>query len=589
MKAHGSRRERGAYYTPEPLARLLADWAIHSGTDVIIDPAAGRGELLDAAARRVTHLGGGSAKSIWGVEFHPHTFLRLGERCRARGIPIENVLKGDFFELCGEIPECDVILANPPYVRHHDVPVRALARMREAVRKIDVKLDGKASSWAYFVIRSVALLRTNGRLGAVLPGDLINTDYGRQVLEYLRQAFRRVLLVYCNGSVFEDLQLKVVLVLAEGYGAGAPERDSLRIGSITIGPDTPSLPDLADTRDWTAGERGPTILNGRAAGARELMQRLRGAAGLRRLGEVAKLSIGYVAGDTQFFHLSDERRRKLRLPKSDLKRVVCRGSQISGTVFTDHDWLALSQADERCWLLYPRDDHSTVTRKLIRRGSRHGVSRRAKCASRRPWWRIGLGDLPCAFMHYMGTRPRIITNIAGVYASNSLYSLSGLHPNTAASLSVCSITSVFQMDALLEARELGGGLRKLEPRDAKSLQLPAIDVAREAVDNVDRLVRCGEWSRAIELADEIVLEKGLGWEPGLIRELQAGLRALADCGRSGADGIDARAFPRADRGRSPARAEVSDETTRAGSIRLRISADADPSFRSMLIARFGPS
>ena len=43
------KKERGAYFTPQPVAQFLSDWAIRTPNDAILEPSCGEAVFLEAA------------------------------------------------------------------------------------------------------------------------------------------------------------------------------------------------------------------------------------------------------------------------------------------------------------------------------------------------------------------------------------------------------------------------------------------------------------------------------------------------------------------------------------------------------------
>lgn len=526
MRANGNRRERGAYFTPANLARFLADWAIRSSDDVVLDPSAGLGSLMEAAANRAEALGQAGSPDVWGVELHRNTFARLARRCAELQIHVEQLRKGDFFGVSEELGTFDVILTNPPYVRHHELPVRVARKMRETLRTIGASIDGRASSWAYFVVRSAQLLREGGRLAAIVPGELVSADYGHQVIEQLRKRFKTTVLVRCDGTLFGNLQLATIAILADGYGADPAPAGAVYGCSVSFDEEQPRLPSVRRMLRIRDPRRSASLL---FTGARptdlKLVEEVFEAERLHQVGELASVGIGYVTGDTRFFHFTESERNEASLAVAHLKRSVSRGTQICGSVFRSDDWELLRDTDKPCWVFHPLGEDDAAVRRVVCNGLEKGVADRMKCRSRTPWWRVPLGDAPQAMLVYLGKRPRIVENQARAYAANTLFSIA-VSAVPAASLALGSMTSVFQLSALLAARRLGGGLRKLQVRDAASLPIPVVDAPRGECDEVDSLVRAGAWGDAVRRADEVVLRKGLGWSAKLVEQWQVCLNRL---------------------------------------------------------------
>ena len=525
MKARGSRRERGAYFTPPNLAAFIAEWAITSVADRVLDPSAGHGSLVAAAARCARALGGTGSPNIWGVELHRGTFEQLAKRCATAGIPLGHIRRGDFFRASDTLGKFDVILANPPYVRHHELPKGAADTMRTALGADGSKMDGRSSSWAYFVIRSMQLLRTGGRLAAIIPSELLSADYGRRIVDQVGCRFRKTILARCEGKLFGDLQLTPMVILADSYEEAYKRKGTVYGCSIDFDQERPTLPPVSNMVQLRDARKSTAVLFSDARATDfQLVDGLAEVDGLGRLGEIGSLAIGYVTGNNRFFHFTEAERQEASLQETDLHRVVHRSTYVPGSIFRREDWEATRDTDKRCWLFYPLDESGESVRRVIAQGVDAGVATRVKCRTRSPWWRVPLGDVPEAMLVYLGRRPRIVENRASVYAANSLFVLAG--SGTAASLSVASMTSVFQLSALLTGRRLGGGLRKLHVRDAAALPIPSVDVPTDVCDEIDLLVRGSSWQEAGRLADEIVLKGKLGWSDLQVEDWQSRLKRL---------------------------------------------------------------
>ena len=130
-----------------------------------------------------------------------------------------NIRVGDFLDV--ELTDSyDVCIGNPPgTVRFHGHTGEARDRSQRVAAASDVVLSDLASSWAGFVIRATQLLKPEGRLGLVLPAELMTVNYADPVRQIL-QSYARVRLVVFQERVFPEVTEEVVLLLAEGRGDG---------------------------------------------------------------------------------------------------------------------------------------------------------------------------------------------------------------------------------------------------------------------------------------------------------------------------------------------------------------------------------
>lgn len=66
------RKARGAFFTPEPLARYVTEWTVRQRGDSVLEPSCGEAAFLLAAAERQASLpdDGDAVGALDGVELH---------------------------------------------------------------------------------------------------------------------------------------------------------------------------------------------------------------------------------------------------------------------------------------------------------------------------------------------------------------------------------------------------------------------------------------------------------------------------------------------------------------------------------------
>ena len=128
-------------------------------------------------------------------------------------------------------------MGNPPYVRYQDFSGVARSRSREAALRAGVPLTGLASSWAAFTVHAALFLKTGGRLGLVLPAELLTVNYAAEVRRFLMERFARVRLVLFTERVFPGVLEEVVLLLADGYEQGPADHCELHQVRTRGGPE----------------------------------------------------------------------------------------------------------------------------------------------------------------------------------------------------------------------------------------------------------------------------------------------------------------------------------------------------------------
>lgn len=196
------------------------DWAIRAPGDDVLEPSCGQAAFLLAAAARMDALRNttDSLGRLDGIEIHPESAAEARTLLAGTGRDA-SITVSDFFSVDAE-PRYDAVVGNPPYIRYQDFSGAARRSSRKAALRAGVALTGLASSWAAFTINASLFLRPGGRLGLVVPAELLSVNYAAEVRRFLMERFRRVSLVMFTERVFPNVLEEVVLLLADGFGEG---------------------------------------------------------------------------------------------------------------------------------------------------------------------------------------------------------------------------------------------------------------------------------------------------------------------------------------------------------------------------------
>ena len=508
------RKARGAFFTPLPVARFLCDWAVKSVDDKILEPSCGEAVFLHEVGRSGRHEG-----ALDGVELHPPSAAESERTLRAEGIQA-TIRSGDFFE---HVPDgsYDAVVGNPPYVRYQDFSGEARLKAREAALRAGVSLTGLASSWAAFTVHSALFLKEGGRLGLVLPAELLTVNYAADVRRFLMQHFRSVGLVLFVDRVFPGVQEEVVLLLADGFDpSGTIGTDHCDIFQVQ---DAAALSGFAMGRKWkpsSPSAKWSGLMVSAAADAAYISATA--SSGFTDLQGWGDTTLGMVTGNNKYFALSPARVRELGLLPDDVIRLSPPGSRhLRGLSFTYAAHSTMGNQGAATWLFRPAANPSSAARKYIEAGEAAGVDLAYKCRVRKPWWRVPYVRPADLFLTYMNAdTPRVTTNHAGAHHLNSVHGIF-LRPEYrsigAQLLPLATLNSVTLLGAETVGRAYGGGMLKLEPREADVLPVPAASLIVEhrtkLLDRRRRVsdhLRGGRLLEAVRLVDEVLLVQGLG-------------------------------------------------------------------------------
>jgi adenine-specific DNA-methyltransferase len=533
-----ARKARGAFFTPPELCRYVADWAIRSVVDEVLEPSCGEAAFLLAAGQRfdaLAELAGKKRGRLDGIELHPDSARQAETFLRAAGHEA-HVIAGDFF-LVPPVGRYDAVIGNPPYVRYQEFAGEARTRSREAAFRAGVPLTRLASSWAAFTVHSALFLKPGGRLGLVLPAELLSVNYAAEVRRFLMQRFARVRLVLFTDRVFPGVQEEVVLLLADGYGQGPADHCELQ--------QLPTAADLTGAvpliRTWkpdpVEGKWTSSLLSTAAREAHLALQRSGYFTVLQAWGET---TLGMVTGNNKYFALPADRASELGLGGDELLSVSPPGSRhLRGLEFTVAAHQQLGRTGSSTLLFRPAGQPSQAARRYIRAGEQLGVHTAYKCRVRSPWWRVPLVPPSDVLLTYMNAdSPRLCANDARTYHLNSVHGVY-LRPELRTLgidlLPLGALNSMTLLGAETVGRAYGGGLLKLEPKEADRLPVPAPGVLLQAQTALTAirpqvamlLSRPGGLTEAVKVVDDVLLVGQLGIATSEVNALRDARSELA--------------------------------------------------------------
>ena len=520
------RKARGAFFTPPDLADFIAAWAIRSPKDRVLEPSCGDAAFLLSAGQRLIDLGCGETKAaLRGVEIHAASAAEAASRTANVGAPA-TVVTGDFFDHEAD-KSWNVVLGNPPYVRYQGFTGENRRKGQGAALAQGVRLTGLASSWAPFVAHAAGHLTPSGRLGLVLPGELLTTNYAAAIRSFLMSRFRSVRLVMFERRVFPDVSEEVILLLAEGAGPTdhflVHQVDDLEALSAIDDSAARWKPKRSDEK-WS-----PALL---PSGAAESYRKIVGQGAFERLDAWGATQLGAVTGNNSWFTMTTDRASRLRLEASDLVPVSPPGSKhLRGLAFNTATWKEMGTNGSRVWLFRPPGEPNPAAQALIREGEAEGIQNAYKCRVRSPWWRVPISQPGHLLFTYMNHEtPRLVTNSARVRHLNSVHAVrlkSGRVRLGSALLPLAALNTLTSLSAELVGRSYGGGILKLEPTEANTLAVPSLatlqswSVALQSLmPQLEKPLRGGALNDVIRQVDDALLIETLGLRKRDVRALE---------------------------------------------------------------------
>lgn len=501
----------GAYYTPETIADVLAEWLVDTGGELLLEPSAGDGALIRAARARAVALTGSAAPlRLIACDVDPRATESLRQWLSA-----DVVRTVDFLSLSpDDVAPVDGILTNPPFTRNHALPAEMRADLRERF-----KVEGAAGLWVHFLLHACKFLVGGGRLAAVVPASAVFTHYGRRALERICQQFAAVELrrIIDRPLWASRTDERGAILLARGFNLGSSEVPSASIWSCNGG----GRPQLS--------RKAPTCFTEAIVASSPL-------------GTIASLSIGAVTGGNHTFLMSEKEREQDGIPLEQVLAIVSRSRHVSGLSVTRDELGILARAGERTWLLAPRsiDCKPSGARRRLARISRAQRRETAWLLKRNPWWAVNAGPDCDAIFTYMNDKgPRLVLAGQGLKCTNTLHRVlfrEGVDRNRQLAAALTVVSTFGQLAAEQIGRSYGGGMLKFELAEARLI--PVLDSTARVIPKLfgaaDQAFRAGRRDEARHLADQSLMPAifGRSWRKA-VDEMNSELNRLRSERRAG--------------------------------------------------------
>lgn len=443
----------------------MVRWACAHHPRRILDPALGQGVFVDAIEALVKERHGSVRPSIDAFEIDPRLLEEFGSRQRE----LQPHCRCADFLTAGSSDTYDAIVANPPYVRHHDMD-----RDDRAFRRFD-RLAGRRLSrmtnlYGLFLIKIWSQLAPGGRAAVITPAEWLNADFGRAIKSFLleQNAIDAIVQFDPAALVFDDTLTTAAITLLRRDRSDDAKLTLARVDDLhALGDSVIARGRQLDRRDLDPCRKWSPFFD-----CSRSIEPITGPT----LGDVARCVRGIATGANRYFALRESDRRQWGLDHRDLTPCITKAAHVRSEVFTESDLQRLVQTDQRVYLLNPRPQLSDAVNRYLIEGRRLGVHQRYLPSHRPVWYRPERREpAPIWVSVFARDKFKFVRNRAVALNLTAFHAIYPREPDAQRTEALFEfLISPEAQQALREHRRIyADGLLKLEPRDVLAMPIPA--------------------------------------------------------------------------------------------------------------------
>lgn len=508
---------RGAYYTPPAIASFILHWGINGSIDAdILEPSCGDGVFLEQMAREQMAFHHVTAVEYEAVE---------AEKARAIGLRDSEIINSDFHRFCLDTEQrFSLVVGNPPFIRYqyYDEGQQKLAG--EIFKKAGLKRSKLTNAWVTFVVGCSLLLKEYGKMGFVIPSELLQVTYAKQLRKYLAHFFNKINIISFENLVFEEIQQEVVLLLCEKNGTDEHLIEHIEVkdteGLQTLDPHRLNLP--TKQIDFHADKWTYYFLDKEEL---DFLSKVRNAS-MPNIGKYADVEVGITTGSNGYFTVPQSIVDLYQLHEY-ARPMVGRSVQVNSLCFSKKDWqLNLANGAKANLLVFTpgsKENGNEGTKIYIENGEQQGINKGYKTSIRDDWYVIPSIKLSDAlFLRRNNFYPKFVLNEAKAYTTDTMHRVFIKEGINHKAFVVSYYNSLSFAFAEILGRNFGGGVLELMPSEVEGIYLPYREENAKLFEKVDQMIRMKKTADEIlDFTDKELLQNGMGFSDYEIKVARA--------------------------------------------------------------------
>lgn len=510
---------RGGYYTPQNLADYVVRWVLQKQPESILEPSCGDGVFIQALHNN--HCDKGVKLSCF--ELFDAEAKKASDLCADLGFENSSVTEGDFLvwankQLNQRHQLFDAVIGNPPFIRYQFLEKSFQEQAELVFKQLGQKFTKHTNAWVSFLLSTLALLKSGGRMGMVIPSEIIHVMHAQSLRSYMGQICSKIVIIDPKEIWFEDTLQGAIIVMAEKKEDTNKPSEGVGIVSVSGFDFLSECPEVLFNQ--VLGINGETVEGKWTKAILEkselsLIKKIISHESVHKFKDIAKVDVGIVTGANKFFLVNNDTVKTYDL-EAYAHPMFGRSQHCPGILYdqAQHESNQLQSLPTN--FLHIKNDYSELPSKVqsyIKTGELEELQKRYKCRIRKPWYKVpSIYSTEIGMLKRCHEAPRLILNQVGAYTTDTAYRVTSTF--TDAENLVCSfLNPLTAITAELEGRYYGGGVLELVPSEIERIYIPVIKDYQHDSASINQLVKDGKVEEVIRKQGEaILLELGFSKE-----------------------------------------------------------------------------
>lgn len=482
---------RGGYYTPKYLADFICSWVLETKPKTLLEPSCGDGVFF----KSLSESDRSKSLKISGFEILDEEALKAKDVLLGAGLHNSHIFVEDFIKWSVQNFNSkimyDSVVGNPPFIRYQYLENITQEYIESIFNSLGLKFKKHTNLWVPFILSSINFLSSGGRLGMVVPSEILHVMHAQPLRSFLGHACSKVLIFDPEDLWFKNTLQGAVILFAE-------KKKNISIPSKGLGIIKTNGNGFTGLKPKTYFQ-GATYINGKTVEGKwtyalltkkeyDLLEAIRKNDHVYKFSDVASVDVGIVTGANKYFLVNDEIITAYNLQEYS-HPMFGRSDHCPGLIYNDKQQQMNKEKGLPTNFLWFNvdsvDSLSRLQKKYIQLGEEEKINERYKCRIRSPWFKVpSVHSTEIGMLKRAHDFPRLILNNIGAYTTDTAYRIK-IKMFTGSKIVSIFINSLTALTAELEGRHYGGGVLELVPSEIEKLLLPVPENINENLEHLN--------------------------------------------------------------------------------------------------------